>query len=104
VKSERYGVAQTICYRWKDEAERGVKAALGGMSAAAAETEKDRRFRQLERTPGRKLRDRDPKKRRWEVSWGEVHQQARVLVADDAWVAEAGSEGALQLLLYVRVR
>ena len=32
----------------------GAKAALGGRSAAAAETEKDRRIRQLERTLGRK--------------------------------------------------
>ena len=41
-------------YRWKDEAEQGAKAALGGRSAAAAETEKDHRIRQLERTLGRK--------------------------------------------------
>ena len=49
----RHGIAQTLFYRWK-EAEQGVKAALGGKSAAAAETEKDRRIRQLERTLGRK--------------------------------------------------
>src|SRR6266446_629760 len=45
----RHGIAQTLYYRWKDEAEQGAKAALGGKSAAAAETEKDRRIRQLER-------------------------------------------------------
>lgn len=50
----RYGIAQTLYYRWKDEAEQGAKAALGGRSAAAMETEKDRRIRQLERTLGRK--------------------------------------------------
>jgi transposase len=50
----RYGIAQTLYYRWKDEAEQGAKAALGGRSAASAETEKDRRIRQLERTLGRK--------------------------------------------------
>ncbi len=50
----RYGIAPTLYYRWKDEAEQGAKAALGGRSAAAAETEKDRRIRQLERTLGRK--------------------------------------------------
>jgi transposase len=50
----RHGIAQTLYYRWKDEAEQGAKAALGGRSAAAAETEKDRRIRQLERTLGRK--------------------------------------------------
>jgi len=50
----RYGIAQTLYYRWKDEAEQGAKAALGGKSAAAAESEKDRRIRQLERTLGRK--------------------------------------------------
>jgi transposase len=50
----RYGIAQTLYYRWKDEAEQGAKAALGGKSAAGAENEKDRRIRQLERTLGRK--------------------------------------------------
>jgi hypothetical protein len=41
-------------YRWRDEAEAGAKAALGGKSAASGETEKDQRIRQLERTLGRK--------------------------------------------------
>ncbi|HWO36490.1 MAG TPA: transposase [Candidatus Acidoferrum sp.] len=50
----RHGIAPTLFYRWKDEAEQGAKAALGGRSAAAAETEKDHRIRQLERTLGRK--------------------------------------------------
>jgi len=50
----RHGITQTLYYRWKDEAEAGAKAALGGKSAAAAETEKDRRIRQLERSLGRK--------------------------------------------------
>ncbi len=50
----RYEIAPTLFYRWKDEAEQGAKAALGGRSAAAVETEKDRRIRQLERTLGRK--------------------------------------------------
>src|ERR1700751_1280044 len=50
----RHGIAQTLYYRWKDEAEQGAKAALGGRSAAAAESEKDRRIRQLERPLGRK--------------------------------------------------
>ena len=26
----RHGIAQTLYYRWKDEAEQGAKAALGG--------------------------------------------------------------------------
>jgi len=51
---QRCAIAPTLFYRWKDEAEQGAKAALGGRSAAAAETEKDRRIRQLERTLGRK--------------------------------------------------
>jgi len=38
----------------RDEAEQGAKAALGGRSAAAAETEKDHGIRQPERTLGRK--------------------------------------------------
>ena len=50
----RYSIAPNLFYRWKDEAEQGAKAALGGRSAAAADTEKDRRIRQLERTLGRK--------------------------------------------------
>jgi transposase-like protein len=25
-----YGIAQTLCYRWKEEAEQGANAALGG--------------------------------------------------------------------------
>jgi transposase len=50
----RHSIAANLFYRWKDEAEQGAKAALGGKSAAAAETEKDQRIRQLERTLGRK--------------------------------------------------
>ncbi|MFQ5683631.1 MAG: transposase [Candidatus Binatia bacterium] len=50
----RYGIAPNLYYRWKDEAEQGAKAALGGKSAAAVESEKDRRLRQLERSLGRK--------------------------------------------------
>src|ERR1700741_2711982 len=36
----RHGIAPNLFYRWKDEAEQGAKAALGGRSAAAAESEK----------------------------------------------------------------
>jgi len=50
----RHGIPPSLLYRWRDEAEEGAKAALGGKSAAAAESEKDRRIRQLERTLGRK--------------------------------------------------
>ena len=50
----RHGIAANLFYRWKDVAELGAMAAFGGKSAAAAETEKDRRIRQLERTLGRK--------------------------------------------------
>ena len=50
----RHGIAPNLFYRWRDEAEQGAKAALGGRSAAAAETEKDHGIRQLERTLGRK--------------------------------------------------
>ena len=49
-----------------DEAEEGANAALGGRSAAAAETEKDRRIRQLERTLGRKSLEIEIPKRRGE--------------------------------------
>jgi transposase len=50
----RHGIAPNLFYRWRDEAEQGAKAALEGRSAAAVETEKDHRIRQLERTLGRK--------------------------------------------------
>ncbi len=50
----RYGIAPNLYYRWKDEAELGARAALGGKSAAAAESEKERRIRQLEGSLGRK--------------------------------------------------
>jgi len=50
----RYGIAPTLFYGWKDQAEQRAKAALGVRSAAAAESEKDRRIRQLERTLRRK--------------------------------------------------
>jgi transposase-like protein len=35
----RYEIAPNLFYRWKDEAEQGAKAALGGRSAAACKTE-----------------------------------------------------------------
>jgi transposase len=50
----RYGIAPNLYYRWKDEAEQGAQAALRGKSAAAGESEKNRRIRQLERSLGRK--------------------------------------------------
>ena len=79
--SRRAGVTDRcdLFYRWKDEAEQGAKAALGGRSAARP-TEKDHRIRQLERTLGRKALEMDLKKRRGGVSCGEVHSQAREMV------------------------
>jgi transposase-like protein len=50
----RYQIAANLYYRWKDEALQGATAALGGRSAAAVESEKGRRIRQLERSLGRK--------------------------------------------------
>jgi len=50
----RHQIAPHVYYRWKDEVDQGAKAALGGRSAAAADSEKDRRIRQLERALGRK--------------------------------------------------
>jgi len=53
--SRRYGIAPNLYYRWKDEAEQGAKAALGGRSAAERpDAEQAKRIRQLERTLGRK--------------------------------------------------
>ncbi len=51
----RYGIAPNLYYRWKDEAEQGAKAALGGRSATERpDAEQAKRIRQLERTLGRK--------------------------------------------------
>ncbi len=50
----RYGIAPNLYYRWKDEAQQGAMAGLGGKSAATAENEQERRIRQLERSLGRK--------------------------------------------------
>ena len=34
----RHGISPSLLYRWRDEAEAGAKAALGGRSAAAERT------------------------------------------------------------------
>ena len=69
----RHGILQSV-YRWKDQAEQGGKAASGGRSAAAAETERTI-APQLNGhwDATRRLRS----KRRGGVSCGEVHSQAR---------------------------
>jgi len=78
----RYEISPTLFYRWKDEAERGAEAVLGGRSPAAAEIEKDHRIGRSERILGRKALEIEiPKKRRGEVSCGAVHSQARERVA-----------------------
>src|SRR5579859_513128 len=48
-------IAPTLYYRWKDEAEQGAMAALGGRSAAAArpDEEQRKRIRELERSLGK---------------------------------------------------
>jgi transposase-like protein len=94
----RHGIAPNLFYRWKDEAE---QAALGGRSAAAAETEKDHRIRQLERTLGRKsLEIEILKKRRGGVSCGEVHSQAREMMTQGytaTWLAATPAISRLSL-------
>ena len=51
-----HGIAANLWYRWKDEAEQGAKAALGGRSAAGGveAKSKQKRVKQLERMLGRK--------------------------------------------------
>lgn len=50
----KYEIAPTLYYRWKDEAEQGAVAALGGRSAAARpDEEQNKRIKQLERALGR---------------------------------------------------
>lgn len=36
----RHGISPSLLYRWKDEAEQGAKAALGGKSAAPPKLKK----------------------------------------------------------------
>jgi transposase len=51
----KHGIAANLWYRWKDEAEQGAKAALGGSSAAGGvDEEQAKRVKQLERMLGRK--------------------------------------------------
>jgi len=50
----KHGIAANLWYRWKDEAEQGAKAALGGRSAAGVDEEQAKRVKQLERMLGRK--------------------------------------------------
>jgi transposase-like protein len=51
----KHGVAPNLWYRWREEAEQGAKAALGGRSAAGgADEEQAKRVKQLERALGRK--------------------------------------------------
>ena len=49
----KHEIAANLYYRWKDEVEKGALEALGG-KRVTADTEKDQRIRQLERTLGRK--------------------------------------------------
>lgn len=50
----KHEIAPSLYYRWKEEVEKGALEALNGKTTVAAETDKDRRIRQLERTLGRK--------------------------------------------------
>ncbi len=49
----KHEIAANLYYRWKDEVEKGALEALGG-KRGVADSEKDQRIRQLERTLGRK--------------------------------------------------
>lgn len=90
----RHGIAPNLYYRWRDEAEQGAKAALGGRSAAAAEPEKDHRHPAAGTSAGAEVAgNRNPKKRRRGVSCGEVHSQARELVSQ-GYISHASSEHA----------
>ena len=73
-----------------------MKAPVGGKSAAAAETERDRRIRQLERTPVRKLLETEILKNVVGKCAGSLPGASlgRRGLHSGAWVAEAGSEGS----------
>ena len=50
----KHGIAANLWYRWKDEAEQGAKAALGGRSAAGGvDQEQAKCVKELERMLGR---------------------------------------------------
>ncbi len=69
----RYGIAQTLYYRWKDEAEQGAKAALGvRRCTTAGRMKRSREPRQ--RLGGEALPRRKPRRigasGNWNGRWG----------------------------------
>ena len=77
----RHGIAANLYYRWRDEAEQGAKAALGGRSAAARNRKRPSHPATRTHAGAQGAGDRNPKKRRGGVSCGAAHSQAREMMA-----------------------
>src|ERR1700688_1092691 len=78
----RHGIAPNLFYRWKDEADQGAKAALGGEKRCRGRNREGPPYPATGTDTGAEVAgDRNPKKRRRRVSCGAVHSQARELVA-----------------------
>jgi transposase-like protein len=71
----KYEIAATLYYRWRDEVEKGAKAALGGRSAGEADQAVGAGAEPLASA------DRDLNKRAGRVSCGQAHSSAREFVA-----------------------
>src|SRR6266481_5553766 len=77
----RHGIAPNLFYRWKDEAEQGAKAALGGEKRCRGGNREGPSHPAVGTNAGAEVaRERNPKKRRGGVSCGAVHSQAREMV------------------------
>src|SRR6266481_1637484 len=77
----RHGIAPNLFYRWKDEAEQGAKAALGGEKRCRGGNREGPSHPAVGTNAGAEVAgDRNPKKRRGGVSCGAVHSQAREMV------------------------
>ncbi len=78
----RHGIAPNLFYRWKDEADQGAKAALGGEKRCRGRNREGSSHPATGTHAGAEVAgDQNPKKRRGGVSCGAVHSQARELVA-----------------------
>jgi transposase-like protein len=76
----RYGIAQTLYYRWEDEGEYGAKAALGGEAMPRPKPRRTGASGTGTNAGAEVAGDRNPKKRREGVICSKVHSQARKMV------------------------
>jgi transposase-like protein len=76
----RHGIAPNLFYRWKNEAEHGAKAALGGKRGRRGNREGPSHPAVGTNAGAEVAGDRNPKKRRGGVSCGAVHSKAREMM------------------------